>query len=68
MKFGRQPQIVQVGRRPQFCKAVLRSLLVALLMSESKLIQIPAISLLVRSGWGWVAGGIGNNANLAQLG
>ena len=49
-----------------FFKAVLRSPRVAILTLESKLIQIPAISLLFR--WGWVAGGFGNNANAARLG
>ena len=37
-------------------------------MLESKLIQIPAISLLFRWGWGWVAGVIENKANSARLG
>ena len=53
-----------------FLKAVLRSPRAALLMLESKLIQIPTISLLFRVGGrvaGWVAGGIEIKANSVQF-
>ena len=72
MKCWKMTSNFQVGRRPQqFFKEVLRSPWAALLMLESKLIQIPAISLLFRVAGGRpggrVAGGIENKANSVQF-